>query len=159
MASGIKRKSDFYAVSVTGGMEEKVAQLIAERTRILGYDIRSIVVSPTVKGFIILEVGDPADLYMVIRGMRHAKRRRPLKMKKEEVVSMARPVVELAKVERGQIVEVIGGPFKGMRGKVVDVYESRGELDITLLESDFQMTVTVSLTDVKPIEEEETEQA
>ncbi|MCE4613873.1 MAG: transcription elongation factor Spt5 [Desulfurococcales archaeon] len=148
-------KSRFYAVAVTGGMEEKVAVLLAERAKNAGYDVRSVLVSPSVKGYVILEIGDPDDLYHVIRGVRHVKRRRPVLMKEEEVVKLAKPLVEVAKLERGQIVEVIYGPFKGMKGRVVEIYEGRGEVDLALLESELRMVITLPLDQVKPIEEEQ----
>jgi len=152
---GGEYSSKFYAVAVTGGMEEKVALLLAERARNAGYDVRSILVSPNIKGYVILEIGDPNDLYLVIRGVRHVKRRRPVLMKEEEVVKLAKPVVEVAKLERGQIVEVIYGPFKGMKGKVVEIYEGRGEVDLALLESELRMVITLPLDQVKPVEESE----
>jgi len=51
------------------------------------------------------------------------------------------------------IVEITGGPFRGMKGRVIEVYEGRGEVDVVLLESDFQMAVTVPIEHVKPVEE------
>ncbi|MEB3860853.1 MAG: transcription elongation factor Spt5 [Desulfurococcales archaeon] len=150
---GTKHPSTFYALAVTGGAEERVALLLAERARRMGLDLRSVLVSPKIKRYIIVEVGDPNDFYILIRGVKNLKRRRPIKMKVEEVVSLAKPEREVPKLERGQIVEVTGGPFKGMRGRIVEVYEGRGEVDLTLLESDFRMVVTIPVDQVKPVEE------
>jgi transcriptional antiterminator NusG len=145
--------SRYYVVYVTGTMEEKVALIIASRVQLMGLDIRSIVVPADLKGYIILEVGNPAHLYEAIRGIRHIKRKRPLLMKKEDVVKLAAPIVEIPEISPGQVVQIIGGPFKGMRGRVVSVSESRGEVDIVLLESDIDMVVTVPIEQVKPEEE------
>ncbi|MCE4602690.1 MAG: transcription elongation factor Spt5 [Desulfurococcales archaeon] len=145
--------STFYALAVTGGTEERVALLLAERARRMGLDLRSVLVSPKIKRYIIVEVGDPNDFYILIRGVKNLKRRRPIKMKVDEVVGLAKPEREVPKLERGQVVEVTGGPFKGMRGRIVEVYEGRGEVDLTLLESDFRMVVTIPIDQVKPVEE------
>ncbi|MCE4625132.1 MAG: transcription elongation factor Spt5 [Desulfurococcales archaeon] len=144
--------SRFYAIYVTGTMEEKIALIIASRAQYMDLDIRSIVVPVDLKGYIVLEVGNPAHLYDAIKGVRHIKRRRPLHMKKEDVLKLAAPVVEIPEISPGQVVRIIAGPFRGMRGRVVSVSESRGEVDLVLLESDIDMIVTVPIEQVKPEE-------
>lgn len=147
------RHSRFYALSVTGGMEERVASLLAERARNMGLDVRSITVAPAMKGYIMVEVGDSADVYLLVRGLRHVKRKRPIPIQREEAFKLAMPVIEAPKLSRGQTVEIIGGPFKGMKGRIVEVYESRGEVDLTLIESDMRMVITIPADQVRPSEE------
>jgi transcriptional antiterminator NusG len=150
----LRRPSRFYALTVTGGTEERVALVLYERTRRLGLDVRSIIVPPNLKGYVIVEVGNEADLYYLIRGVRHIKRRRPILMKPDEIELLVKPKAEIPQIKRGDIVEITGGPFKGMKGKVIEVYPTRGEVDLTLLESNFQMVVTVPLDQVRPVSEE-----
>ncbi len=147
-------ESRYYALSVTGGAERRVALVLAERARNLGLDVRSIIVSPQLKGVVIVEIGDPKDLFDLTRGVRNVKRRRPIPVEEEEAIRLARPVVEIPELQRGQTVEITAGPFRGMKGRVIEVHETRGEVDLTLLESDFRMVVTIPLDQVKPIEEE-----
>ena len=147
--------SRFYAILVTGGTEERVALVLYERARRMGLDVKSIIVPPNLKGYVIVEIGNEADLYYLIRGVRHIKRKRPILMKPEEVESIVKPKAEIPELKRGDIVEITGGPFKGMKGRVVEVYPTRGEVDLVLLESNFQVVVSVSLDQVKPAKEEE----
>jgi len=149
-----KKPSMYYALAVTGGAEERVALLLAERARRLGLDLRSIIVSPKARRYIVVEVGDPGDFFLLIRGVKNLKRRRPIRMKEADVMSLVKLEREIPELERGQIVEVIGGPFKGMKGRIVEVYKSRGEVDLTLLESEFRMVVTIPMDQVKPVEEQ-----
>jgi len=151
-----KNITRFYALTVTGGTEERVALVLYERARRLGLDIRSIIVPPNLKGYVIVEIGNEADLYYLIRGVRHIKRRRPILMKHEEVEILVKPKAEIPELKKGQVVEITGGPFKGMKGRVIEVYPTRGEVDLTLLESNFQMVVTIPLDQVRPVSEEET---
>ena len=141
-------QSRFYAIYVTGGYEEKVAVVLAERARALKLDVRSIVASKDLKGVIFVEVGNVSDLYYLIRGVRNIKRKRPLQVSIDDVAKLVTPPAVAEEIQRGQIVLVIGGPFKGMRGKVVDV--RRGEVDITLLEGDSKIVVTIPIDQVKP---------
>jgi len=145
-------KPRFYAIHVVGGMEGRVALLLEERARNMGLDVRSIVIPLDAKGYVIVEVGNPGDVYHLTRGIRHVKRRRPVAVKEEDVLRLAKPVIEAPKVARGQLVEIIGGPFKGMRGRVVEVHEARKDVDVSLL--DFRMVVTIPLELVKPVEQQ-----
>ncbi|MFN4046403.1 MAG: transcription elongation factor Spt5 [Acidilobaceae archaeon] len=146
-------ESRFYAIQVTGGMEERVALIIVERAKSMGFKVRSVLVPVDSKGFLVVEVENPGVLFHVTRGIRHVKRKRPILVKEEEVVRLARPIVEVPKLSKGQLIEVIGGPFKGMKGKVIEVHEARGEVDVALLEADYRMIVTIPLDLVKLVEE------
>ena len=149
---GQQPPSRFYALRVVGGYEEKVALMLGERARSLRLDVRSIVYSKDLKGAVFVEVGDPKDLYYLIRGVK-AIRGRALQVSVDEVIKLVRPAVVTAEVTRGQVIQVIGGPFKGMKGKVVEVRKS--EVDITLLEGDSKIVVTVPIDQVKPVSESE----
>lgn len=147
----MEKKSTFYAIQVTRGIEAKVALLLYNRAYGMNLDVRSIAVPPEIKGYIIIEVGDPGALYYLMKGLRHIKRKRPILIGEEDALKMIKPVVEVPKISKGQTVEIIGGPFKGMKGKVMEVYEARKEADITLLESDYRMVVTISIELLKPV--------
>jgi len=147
-------ESRFYTIDTVGGMEERVAILLYERARSMGLDVRSIVVPLNAKGYIIVEVGNPADFYHLIRGVRYIKKRRPVVLSKEEAIKAVKPQVEAPKLKKNQTVEIIGGPFKGMKAVVVEVLESRGEVNLTLVESGFRMMVTIPLEHVRPLKEE-----
>lgn len=149
---GQQPPSRFYALRVVGGYEEKVALMLGERARSLRLDVRSIVYSKDLKGAVFVEVGDPKDLYYLIRGVKSI-RGRALQVSVDEVIKLVRPAVVTAEVTRGQVIQVIGGPFKGMKGKVVEVRKS--EVDITLLEGDSKIVVTVPIDQVKPVSESE----
>ncbi len=153
-AQAPKRTSRFYAVTVVAGMEPRVALVINERAQELGLDVRSIIVPARIKGYVILEVGDLGDVTEAVRGVRYVKRKRPILMRFEEVLGIAKPKQEIPSLRRGQKVEIISGPFKGMIGTVEEVDAQRNQVSITLAEQTFRGTVTLPIEDVKPLEEE-----
>jgi len=148
------KNSKIYAISVVGSYEEKVAMIFAERAHTLNLNIKSIVYSEDLKGTVIVELGDPKDLYYLIRGVKNVKRRKPIQINVQDVVRLLRPPISIPTLEKGQLIEVIGGPFKGMKGRVVEIYPSRSEADITLLEGDSKILVTIPLEYMKVSEEE-----
>jgi len=142
----------FYAVYVTGGMEERVALIFRERARALGLDVRSIIVPSDTKGFIVVELGNPGHLHFLVRGVRNVKRRRPVLLREEEIEKLVKPRMEVEELKPGDIVEALAGPFKGMRGRVESVNLARGEVDIRLLDSNIDRVV-LYLDQVRKVEE------
>ncbi len=147
------RPSKFYAFEVIGGTEERVALVITQRAQAKDLDVRSVIVPSESKGLVIVEVGSLVDLYEAISGVRNIKRRRPLPIKPEEVERIVKPAVEVPELKEGDIVEVVAGAFKGRRGKVVEVSPSKGEVKLLILDAEFGMLATVSLDEVRRVEE------
>lgn len=147
------KPSKFYALKVMGGYEEKVALILGERAKALNLDVRSVVFSKDYKNVVFVEVGDVTDLYYLIKGVRYVRGRRPIPVTIDDVIKLVKPAVTEVVVERGQLIQVIGGPFKGMKGRVIEVRKS--DVDITLLEGDSKIVVTVPIDQVKPISESE----
>lgn len=147
------RPSRFYAFEVIGGTEERVALVITQRAQAKDLDVRSVIVPSESKGLVIVEVGSLVDLYEAISGVRNVKRRRPLPIKPEEVERIVKPAVEVPELKEGDIVEVVAGAFKGSRGKVVEVSPSKGEVKLLILDAEFGMLATVSLDEVRRVEE------
>ena len=60
-------------------------------------------------------------------------------------------------VSRGDIVEVVGGPFKNEKGKITRVDESREEVTIELLEAAIPIPITVGMASIRVLEKAEDE--
>ena len=56
------------------------------------------------------------------------------------------------KVNRGDVVEIIGGPFKNEKGKVTRVDEAKEELTIELLDAAIPIPITIPIESAKVIE-------
>ncbi|MEM0340194.1 MAG: transcription elongation factor Spt5 [Acidilobaceae archaeon] len=143
----------FYSIQVLGGMEERVALILAERVKAMGLDVKSISVPTDLKGYVIIEVGDPGVLQALLKGARYVKARKPIVLKPEEAIRFLLPKIKVAEFEKGQIVEITGGPWKGMKGRIMEVYKTRNEAEVALLETSFRLVVTIPLDLIKASEE------
>ncbi len=77
----------------------------------------------------------------------------------DEIKNMIEPVLEEINIEKGDIVEIIGEPFKKEKAKVIRVDKSKGEAVVTLLAAVVPIPVTVKLDNIKVIRrEKETEE-
>jgi len=62
-----------------------------------------------------------------------------------------KPIIET--LGENDIVEVTGGPFKGMRAKVVRVDPSKEEVTVEILEAAFSLPITVHADYVREVKE------
>ena len=55
-------------------------------------------------------------------------------------------------MNRGDIVEITGGPFKNEKGKITRVDEAKEEVTLELLEAAIPIPITVSIDSVRVLE-------
>ena len=136
-------ESNFYAIRTTAGQELNVALLIENRAKYTDLDIRSIIVSPSVKGYVILETGGLHVVYEAVRDIKHVKVRVPVRIPVDDIerILVPKPVIEGLK--EGDIVEIVGGPFRGMKAKIVRVEVAKNEVVLNILESAYPLQITV----------------
>ncbi|MFQ6095283.1 MAG: transcription elongation factor Spt5 [Candidatus Bathyarchaeia archaeon] len=147
-----KPSATIFAVRTTAGQERNVANLIAVRVSVNQLPIKSILVPETLKGYIFLEASGSHYIEEAISGIKHVKSRVPgiVPFSEVERYIVVRSVIEDLDID--DIVEVIGGPFKGMRAKIRRIDEAKNEITIELLEATFTLPITVHADYVKIIE-------
>jgi len=148
-----EQRYKFYVIETIGGMEEKVALVLAQRALAKDLGVGSIVVPSDMKGMVIVEVKGLSDLIDLVTGVRNVKRKRPIPVTPEDVEKIVKPVVEVPGLSVGDVVEIVAGPFRGKRGRVVEVSESKGEVKLQILDAEYGMIATVPLEEVRKVEE------
>jgi len=141
----------FFPVRTVNGKELEVALIIESRARSLDLDIRSIVVPPRIKGFVIVEAPAPFIIMDAIKGIKHVKGGPGKKMTKEEVIKLVKPKPIIELLEIGDIVELVAGPFKGMKAKVEAKDTDKNEVVLNILEAAYPLQITVPASYVKPV--------
>jgi transcriptional antiterminator NusG len=141
-----------FAVRTTVGQERNVSNLITGRAEANKIPIRAILVPETLKGYIFIEANGPHVVEEAIMGIKHVRSRVPGVVSFSEVQKyvVVRPIIE--ELDVNDIVEVIGGPFKGMKAKITDIDRTKEEVIIELLEATFTLPITVHADYVKVIE-------
>ena len=72
----------------------------------------------------------------------------------EEAKRFLKPEPIISSIQKGSIVELISGPFKGERAKVVRIDESREEVVLELIEAAVPIPVTVKADQIRIIQKE-----
>ena len=143
--------SKFFAIRTTGGQERVVASQIQVRVNAKKIGIRSVMVLDSFKGYIIVEAPDSNVAYEALAGIRHVRGqiRGDLPFKDIEGYLVKKPVVSELNID--DTVEVIAGPFKSMKAKITRVDYEKQEATVVLLDSPYQIPVTVDANYLKKI--------
>lgn len=146
-----KRPPAFYAIRTTARQELNVALLLETRVKSQSLNIYSIIVPPDVRGYVILEAPGVHVIYAAIRDLRHVKGQAPGIMSEDEIkgIIMPKPTIEL--LHEGEEVEIIAGPFKGMKATVVRIESSTNEVVLKVLEAAYPLQITVPGDYVRPL--------
>jgi transcription termination/antitermination protein NusG len=141
--------SKFFAIRTTGGQEHIVVNLAQNRINSKKIPVRSILLLDSFKGYIIIEAPDSNIAYDALIGVRHVKGqiRGELPYKDIESYLVKRPVVTELNID--DTVEVIAGPFKSMKAKITRVDYEKQEATVLLLDSPYQIPVTVDANYLK----------
>jgi transcriptional antiterminator NusG len=145
-----------FAVKTTTGQERNVARLIAAKVEMTHVPIKAILVPDVLKGYVFIEADGPHLVEEAIAGVRHVRSRIPglVSFAEIERYIVRKPVLE--DLNEDDVVEITGGPFKGMRAKITRLDKSKGEVTLELLEATFTLPITVHSDYVKLVEKART---
>lgn len=157
MAKSEEHSTKIFAVKTTTGQERNVAKLITARIEMNNIPIKAILVPETLRGYVFMEAEGPHFVEQAIVGIRHVRSRVPgvVSFSEIERYIVRKPVIE--ELSENDIVEVTGGPFKGMRAKITRIDKAKAEVTLELLEATFTLPITVHSDYVKLVEKTKTE--
>lgn len=143
--------SKFFAIRTTGGQERMVADMLYTKVTAKKIGIRSVMVLESFKGYIIVEAPDSNVAYEALAGIRHVRGqiRGDLPFKDIEGYLIKKPTVTELSID--DTVEVIAGPFKSMKAKITRVDYEKQEATVVLLDSPYQIPVTVDANYLKKV--------
>jgi transcriptional antiterminator NusG len=143
-----------YAVKTIIGRENVVVDNISDKAKTQDLDIKAIVRPEEIRGYIFVE-GELRDIESVVKEIPHARGIIRDEVSIEEIKRFLQPKKVVIEINEGDIVEVIGGPFKGEKGKVKRFDEVKSEVTIELIEVTVPIPVTVNAGLVKVIKKKE----
>jgi transcriptional antiterminator NusG len=143
--------SKFFAIRITGGQENVVANILQNKINSKRISLRSILILENFKGYVIVEAPDSNIAYDALYGVRHVRGqiRGDLPFSDIEKYLVKKPVVTELNID--DTVEVIAGPFKSMKAKIIRVDYEKQESTVVLLDSPYQIPVTVDANYLKKI--------
>ena len=143
--------SKFFAIRITGGQENVVANILQNKINSKRISLRSILILENFKGYVIVEAPDSNIAYDALYGVRHVRGqiRGDLPFSDIEKYLVKKPIVTELNID--DTVEVIAGQFKSMKAKIIRVDYEKQESTVVLLDSPYQIPVTVDANYLKKI--------
>lgn len=130
------------------GRESTVINTLANRAQNMALDVKAVFHPAELKGYIFVEA-DSGILEKLTSGVPHVRGliEKPVPMEQlKQFLESKR--VEI-KISRGDIIEIISGPFKGEKGKITRVDETKDEVTVEFLEAAVPIPITVAIDSVK----------
>ena len=149
-------KPMIFAVRSTIGQEKNTANIIVTRTRNFNLPIKAVFAPPGIRGYVFVEAIGKTAVEKARVGIKHAKGVVSGEIPVSEVEHFLEPKPVVAGMEAGDIVELISGPFRGERARIIRVDDSKEEVTVELFEATVPIPVTVRGDFVKVIQKEET---
>ncbi len=152
-----KPETKIFAVRTTTGQERNVGKLVAAKIEMKKIPIKAILVPETLRGYVFIEANGPHFVEEAIAGIKHVRSRVPglVSFSEVERYIIRKPIIE--ELSENDIVEVTGGPFKGMRAKITRIDKTKEEVTLELLEATFTLPITVHSDYVKLVQKAESE--
>jgi len=149
--------SHIFIIKVTTNKEDRALELISDKVRKKDLNVYSLARPHGLRGYIFLEAADRDSAEEAAYNLPYVKGIIGKTVSYEEIKNMLEPVMEEINIEKGDIVEIIGEPFKKEKAKVMRIDKSKGEAVVTLLAAVVPIPVTVKLDNVKVIRREKEE--
>ncbi len=144
-----------FVVKTVAGQEKNAAELIYVKVKIDNLPVLSILVPESLRGYIFVETMGSHIVDQAISGIKNVKSKVPGKVQYSEIERylVVKPIID--EIEVGYVVEITGGPFKGMKAKITKVNKVRSEATLELLEATFTLPITVHADYLKVVKKTE----
>jgi transcriptional antiterminator NusG len=149
-------KPQIFAVRTTVGQEKNAADMISARAKNFNLRVVSVLAPFDIRGYVFVEVlGGRSVVERVRSGIRHAKGLVGGEVPIEQIEQFLTPRPTVTGMEIDDIVELVSGPFRGERAKIIRIDEPKEEITVELFEATVPIPVTVRGDAVKVIQKKE----
>ncbi len=150
----------FYLLRTTTTQEDAVVDMLYQKATLEGNTgVYAILHPGAIKGYVFIEALDLGDAIQLVQGVPHTKGF--VKDKAggsaevdfdKEVKPLLTPKSSVLDVKKGDLVELIAGPFKGEKAKVIRVDSNKEEVTVELIEATVPIPVTAKGMHIKVVD-------
>lgn len=123
--------------------------LLEAKAKMNKMDIQSVLLVDNLKGYVVMEAISPSSAFLAIEGIRHIRGQLRGELTFEEIEGYLVKKSTVTQLAVDNIVEITGGPFKGMKATITRVDHEKEEATVVLLDAAYQLPVTVDANYLK----------
>ena len=143
--------SHLFAVRTTGGQEKIVMRMLEARLKMKTINVQSVLLLDDLKGYVVVEAQDVSSMFNAIQGLRHVRGQLRGELGYNEIEKYLVKKSVVTELEIDKTVEIVGGPFKGMKATITRVDKEKEEATVLLLDAPYQLPITVDANYLKLI--------
>ena len=148
--------SRIFAVKTTGGQEKTVAKFVGDRLEKKKQEgkesqVYSILVLEAQKSYVFFEAPNAQVVSDAISGFKHVKGMVPGYIQFADIEKFLVEKSMVSDLSINDIIEIVAGPFKGMKARINRVEEQKQDVTVMLLDAPYQLPVTVDVGSIKII--------
>src|SRR3989344_6100208 len=144
-----------FTVRTTVGQESLVVDILSHKISKEELNIYSLTTIPGLKGYFLIEGDNEVTIRRGITNTSHVKGRGIVggAVKVDELSGLLEAKPLMKSIKEGMKVEVIAGPFKGEKAKVLRVNDTKEEVTVELLEATVKIPLTLNAEHIRIITE------
>jgi len=135
-------------VRTTVGRENVVVEALTIKIARNKIPIKALFLTDDLRGYLFIE-GEPDDVDALIKNVQHIRGIVANNVSLDELEKFLVPEKQEIHLEIGDVVEIIGSPFKGEKAKITRVDEVKSEITVELLEVAIPIPVTIPMVSVR----------
>ncbi len=150
--------STIVALKTQAGKEVEVARDLGNKIKLNKIDYVFSILVPGItskmKGYVFVETIQPDRILSFIKNVKGIKGVVKGEMKISEIMHWLTPRAAVETLQVGNFVELIDGPFKGEKGRIIEIDMANDKIVVELSESLVPIPITVKASSVRVLEKE-----
>ncbi|MBW6462179.1 MAG: transcription elongation factor Spt5 [DPANN group archaeon] len=140
-----------FTVRTTVGREKTAIDSINVKIQGSLGPIKAVISPAELKGYIFVEGDDADSVTEALRAVPHVKGLIKKQVEIEQIESFFENKVEIIQFKEGDLVEVIGGPFKKEKARVTRINDTKRDAKVELVDATVPIPITIKLDLLKKI--------
>jgi transcriptional antiterminator NusG len=151
MSEETTNATTIFALRTTANREDQVMDFVTSNAQKKKLEVYSIVRPHGMRGYIFIEAAAKADAEQAAFNVPYARGILGKPVEYKEIEHMLEQVKKEINIQKNDIVEIISGPFKREKAKIVRLDKTKEEVVVELLQAAVPIPITVKLDAVKVI--------
>ena len=153
-----EEKSSFiFTLRTTANREDQVVDFVVSNAQKKELNVYAVIRPHGLRGYVFIEAASREDAEQAYFGVPYARGILPTPVEYQEIEHMLETAKAQVNIQKNDTVEIISGPFKREKARIVRIDEAKDEVVVELLEAAVPIPITVKTDAVKVIRREEEE--
>jgi transcriptional antiterminator NusG len=147
-----------FTVRTTANREDQVVDFLSANAEKKGLEVYSVIRPHGLRSYIFIETSSKLEAEQAVFEVPYARGVLPDPVPYHEIEHMIETTKKEVNIQKGDIAEIISGPFKREKAKITKVDKEKEEVVVELLESAVPIPITLKMDALKVIRRDEDEE-